>query len=166
MRDKDVSANEAKVIDSKSTVTFHFSLKLQSGELVDSNFDSKPATFTMGDGNLLEGFEQSLLGLREGQQSSIVIAAESAFGIANPDNIQCFKRREIEPLLTDNKDSILVPGLVLSFADAAKAELAGVVDRLDGDKVYINFNHPLAGKDIIFDIHILEILAATDKSNV
>lgn len=165
MRDKNVSVNETKAIDTKSTVTLHFSLKLQSGELIDSNFDSKPATFTMGDGNLLEGFEQSLLGLKEGQQSSIVIAAESAFGIANPENIQCFKRREIEPLLADDKDSILVPGLVLSFADAAKAELAGVVDRLEGDEVYINFNHPLAGKDIIFDIHILDILAGAGKLN-
>lgn len=160
-----MSVNKTKAIDTKSTVTLHFSLKLQSGELIDSNFDSKPATFTMGDGNLLEGFEQSLLGLKEGQQSSIVIAAESAFGIANPENIQCFKRREIEPLLADDKDSILMPGLVLSFADAAKAELAGVVDRLEGDEVYINFNHPLAGKDIIFDIHILEILAAAGELN-
>ena len=116
-------------------------------------------SFTVGDGNLLEGFEKSLFGMVAGEKSSCVIAAEFAFGVGNPDNIQRFRRHEIESML-EGGDATLEPGLVLSFADAAKGELAGVVDSVETEAVFVNFNHPLADKDITFDVHIVEVVPA------
>lgn len=172
-----------------STVTLHFSLSLTSGELIDSNFDAKPASFSMGDGNLLPGFESVLVGMREDQRATYTIAAADAFGESSEENFQRFSRRELEPLAaglpddvraesnsddtsddtsdgtsdgTSDESALLVPGLVLTFTDAAKGELAGVVDRIEADDVYVNFNHPLAGRDIVFDVHIIDI-AQTDS---
>jgi FKBP-type peptidyl-prolyl cis-trans isomerase SlpA len=69
-------------------VTLHFALGLETGELVDSTFDKKPATFKVGDGNLLPGFEQQLYGLKAGDKRTLQIAPEQGFGQINPQNVQ------------------------------------------------------------------------------
>ena len=151
--------DNAIAIKENTRVTLNFALKLASGDVIDSNFYKPPVTFTVGDGNLLEGFEKSLWGMVAGQKSSCVIAAEFAFGVGNPDNIQRFRRHEIESML-EGGDATLEPGLVLSFADASKGELAGVVDSVETEAVFVNFNHPLADKDITFDVYIVEVVPA------
>ncbi len=133
-----------------STVTLHFSIKLEDGQLVDSNFDGKPATFTVGDGNLLEGFEKALFGLFEGSEQSLRILPEHGFGQHNPSNIQVVPRKSFD-------DMALEEGLMISFADAQGGELPGVIASFDNDKVRVDFNHPLAGKSLQFDVKILSV---------
>ena len=140
----------AKMIGPGSTVTLHFAIKLDDGQLVDSNFEGKPATFTVGDGNLLEGFEKALFGLFEGSEESLRILPENGFGQHNPSNIQVLPRQHFE-------DMELEEGLVISFADPQGGELPGVVDRFDDNKVHVDFNHPLAGKTLFFDVRILSV---------
>jgi FKBP-type peptidyl-prolyl cis-trans isomerase SlpA len=132
-------------------VTLHFSLSLPDGQLVDSNFEGSPATFTVGDGKLLKGFEQALFGLREGAQEELTIKPEAGFGAHNPNNLQIIPRSEFEPELE------LSEGLMLSFADAKNTELPGVVVDFNDEEVTIDFNHPLAGRDITFKVAILHI---------
>lgn len=134
-----------------TSVTLHFSLTLKDGDVVDSNFDAKPATFTVGDGQMLPGFEKALYGLREGDAEQFVIPPEDGFGAHNPSNLQTIKRDEFDPGLE------LEEGLMLSFADAQNAELPGVVVDFDDDEVTVDFNHPLAGRDILFDVSIVRI---------
>jgi len=133
-----------------STVTLHFAIKLEDGQLVDSNFDGKPATFTVGDGNLLEGFEKALFGLFEGSEQSLRILPENGFGQHNPSNIQVVPRKSFD-------DMALEEGLMVSFADAQGGELPGVIASFDDDKVRVDFNHPLAGKALQFDVKILSV---------
>ncbi|MFC3114321.1 FKBP-type peptidyl-prolyl cis-trans isomerase [Cellvibrio fontiphilus] len=132
-------------------ITLHFALQLENGELVDSNFERDPATFTVGDGNLLPGFEKALFGMLEGEHKTLVIKPENGFGQRNPNNIQEIARSQFSP------DLELSEGLMLSFADAQKTELPGVVVRFDEDVVVVDFNHPLAGRDILFEVAILKI---------
>ncbi|MGH1485095.1 MAG: FKBP-type peptidyl-prolyl cis-trans isomerase [Cellvibrionaceae bacterium] len=132
-------------------VTLHFSLRLKSGEVVDSTFEKEPATFTVGDGNLLEGFERALFGLTAGAKEKFTINPEQGFGQANPNNIQNFPRDQFDD------DISLEEGLMLSFADAQNAELPGVVTTFDDESVTIDFNHPLAGKDIEFEVEIISV---------
>ncbi len=132
-------------------VTLHFALQLESGEIVDSNFERDPAIFTVGDGNLLPGFEKALFGLYEGEHKTLVIRPEDGFGQRNPNNIQEVARSQFSP------DLELSEGLMLSFADAQKTELPGVVRRFDDDIVEVDFNHPLAGRDILFEVSIVKI---------
>lgn len=135
-------------------LTLHFALRLRDGSVVDSNFEGQPAQFVLGDGNLLPGFEQPLIGMVAGQRETFVIAPEHGFGQANPNNVQTFARSTFAP------DMDLAEGLVVSFADAQKAELPGVVTAFDQDQVTVDFNHPLAGKDILFEVQILSVEAA------
>lgn len=145
-------------ITENSLVTLHFSLALADGEVIDSNFHGNAATFQMGDGSLLEGFEACLLGLNVGDRETFHVPAEKAFGPHLEDNIQNFKRHQF------GVDIVLEPGVVVSFADASGAELPGVVSRLDGDYVVVDFNHPLAGKDITFMVSILSIAEAPEEA--
>lgn len=139
------------MINNSSKVTLHFSLALDNGDLVDSTFDKAPATFVMGDGSLLPGFEEQLLGLFPSDKKTAVIEPAKAFGARNPENIQQFKRKDFAD------DAQMKPGTMFSFADAAGNELPGVLDRLEGDKVFIDFNHPLAGRNITFTVEIIDV---------
>ena len=132
-------------------VTMHFALRLPDGEVIDSNFERDPATFTVGDGNLLQGFEKAIYGLQEGDCKTLVIKPEDGFGQRNPNNVQEIARNQF------GADIELEEGLMLSFADAQKTELPGVVKRFNDDVVTIDFNHPLAGHDILFEVAILKI---------
>lgn len=132
-------------------VTLHFALRLQDGEIIDSNFERDPATFVVGDGNLLPGFEKAIFGLTEGDKKTLTISPEQGFGQRNPNNMQEFPRSEF------SSDIELREGLVLSFSDAQKTELPGVVSHFDENLVIVDFNHPLAGRDIVFDVAILKI---------
>ncbi len=137
------------VINSDSRVTLHFSLSLEDGGVVDSNFEGQAATFTMGDGSLLPGFEKHLLGLSAGDSRRFDVLPEDAFGQPNPNNCQTFKRSDFAD------DMVLQEGLVLSFADASEAELPGVVQSFDDERVIVDFNHPLAGRTIDFAVKII-----------
>lgn len=140
-------------VGQETRVTLNFALTLANGETVDSTFDRKPATFTFGDGNLLPGFENKLLGLRKGERKRFTVSPEEAFGQPNPANVQHFKRSDFAG------DMELHQGLVISFADASKAELPGVVASVSDESVVIDFNHPLAGRVIYFDVEILDVVA-------
>lgn len=150
----DLSDAVSLPIGPDTKVTLHFSLSLEDGSTVDSNFDSEPAIFVVGDGNLLPGFEAVLQGLTPGAEDVFSIHPEQGFGQHNPSNMQQFPRKEFED------DLALEPGLMLSFADANKAELPGVVTEVDQDEVTIDFNHPLAGHTISFKVKILDVVPA------
>lgn len=133
-------------------VTLHFALKLDSGDVVDSTFEKKPATFKVGDGNLLPGFEQAIYGLKAGDKRSLSISPEQGFGQGNPQNVQVMPRSQFQ-------DMELSEGLLVIFNDAANAELPGVVKAFDDNQVTIDFNHPLAGKALSFEVEIIEVKA-------
>ncbi|MFT6388351.1 MAG: FKBP-type peptidyl-prolyl cis-trans isomerase SlpA [Cellvibrionaceae bacterium] len=136
-------------------VTLHFALTLNSGEVIDSTFEKEPAQFTFGDGNLLEGFEKSLIGLTEGAKETFTIEPEAGFGQSNPNNVQYIRRDQF------GDNIALEEGLMLSFADAQNTELPGVVTAFDDKTVTVDFNHPLAGKEIQFEVEIIAVAPAT-----
>lgn len=142
------------VIAEGTKVTLHFAIKMEDGHVVDSTFDEEPATFTVGDGNLLAGFEEVLMGLSSGVKEVFKVSPEKGFGQHNPSNIQMIARDQF------SDDIVLEKGLVLSFADAQNAELPGVVADFDDKEVTVDFNHPLAGKQVEFEVEIIAVEAA------
>ncbi|KUJ79656.1 peptidylprolyl isomerase [Microbulbifer flavimaris] len=138
------------VIGEHSRVTLHFSLKLDDGSEVDTTFKGDPASFTVGDGSLLPGFEKALFGLQAGDEAEIEIPPEVGFGQRNPSNIQKVRRDHFSP------DLELEPGLVVSF-DNGSGELPGVIREVGDDEVTVDFNHPLAGQTLNFHVKIIEV---------
>lgn len=139
-------------------VTLHFSVLLLDGAVVDSTRERAPATFTVGDGNLLPGFELCLFGLKAGDKRSILLEAANAFGPHNPENVQVMRRSLFSAGL------VLEPGLVVSFADRSKAELPGVIVAVNDEEVTVDFNHPLAGKDLTFQVEIINVVDADSQT--
>ncbi|NRP09309.1 MULTISPECIES: peptidylprolyl isomerase [unclassified Marinobacterium] len=136
-------------IEQGRKVTMHFAIKLTDGQIVDSNFEGAPVEFEVGDGNIPEGFEAALTGLKVGDHLDLTIDPERGFGQHNPSNIQTMKR-------SDFKDMELEPGLVISFQEPG-GELPGVIVEFDDERVEVDFNHPLAGKTILFEVQVLNI---------
>ena len=139
-------------IGQHTEVTLHFALHLEDGNTVDSTFDKAPATFKVGDGNLLPGFENALFGLKAGDKRDITVPPENAFGQPNPQNLQVMPRNQFEGME-------LAEGLLVIFNDAANAELPGIVKAFDDQQVTVDFNHPLSGKTLRFEVHILDVRA-------
>ena len=134
-------------------VTLHFAIKLDNGDVVDNTFEKNPATFRVGDGNLLPGFESVLFGLKSGDKRVLAIEPEQGFGQPNPQNVQVMPRGNFQ-------DMELSEGLLIIFNDAANAELPGVVKMVDDTHVTVDFNHPLAGKPLSFEVEILSVKPA------
>ena len=137
-------------------VTLIFKLALSTGDVIDSTGDES-ATFEVGDGSLLPGFESAMYGMKAGDSAQLPIAAEQGFGLPNDENVHMMKRALFE--VSQN----LVEGLVVSFADGEGGERPGVVNRLFDDLVEINFNHPLAGKDLLFSVQIKQVEQISDE---
>jgi FKBP-type peptidyl-prolyl cis-trans isomerase SlpA len=132
-------------------VYLNFSLSLETGEEVDSNFGAEPVSFVMGDGSLLPGFERRLLGMRSGEGAEYLVSPEEGFGERREDNLHSMPRTEFEA------DAQLEPGAMFVFADAAGGELPGVVAEVSADTVIVDFNHPLSGRTIRFKVLIARV---------
>jgi len=146
------SGVEAPAIAAGAQVTLNFAIELEDGTLVDGNFERAPASFRIGDGTLPEGFEHCLLGLRAGAERRFRLAPEQGFGRGSPANVMTLPRQRFAAGLN------LEPGLVVDFATAA-GSLPGVVRAVEGDRVLVDFNHPLAGRTLIFAVAIRAVAA-------
>ena len=142
------------MISEGTRVTLNFALVLDDGSEIDSNFEKEPASFSVGDGSLLPGFERALFGLKSGDEATLEILPEEGFGQPNDNNLQTIKRDQFDV------GSELVAGMVFSFADAAGGELPGVVKTFDADEVTVDFNHPLAGRTLSFRVAIHNVEVA------
>ena len=149
------SEGSKQKIQMGSRISLHFALLMPSGEEIDTTRRGKPASLTLGDGNLLPGFEEALLGLSAGDDAQLVIPAEQAFGERVEANVRLLAKTLFAEF---NSEEPLEPGLVVSF-QAPDGELPGVVKAVYDDTVQVDFNHPLSGSDITFDVSILSVAA-------
>jgi len=140
-------------VSESTRVTLNFALYLEDGSEVDSNFGQAPASFVVGDGSLLPGFERAIFGLRSGEAGEFAIPPENGFGQPNDNNIQVVSREHFD-------DGDLERGMVFTFADASGGEVPGVVIDFDNDEVTVDFNHPLSGRTITFKVLIHKVEAA------
>ena len=143
---------EPDLIAPGSRVRLHFSLATSDGTELTSTFGQDPIDITLGKGSLIEGLEQSLIGLHPGDQGTFALSAEDAYGPRDEERLQQLPRTDFPAEMT------LEPGLVIGFETPTGEELAGIVAEIAEQDVLIDFNHPLAGRDILFRVQILEIL--------
>ncbi|MDO6685082.1 MULTISPECIES: FKBP-type peptidyl-prolyl cis-trans isomerase [unclassified Agarivorans] len=140
------------MIQQGSKVELHFVLKLSDGTIAESTYNyPKPAQLVVGDGSLTEGFERCLEGLKAGDKSQFELSAEQAFGPSNPDNIKYFERSKF------GEEAPAEEGSIIAFAQPDGSEIPGIVREVTGDSVTVDFNHPLAGQTVIFEVEILAV---------
>ena len=139
-----------KMIEDGRTVSFDYTLTV-NGEVVDSSAGRKPLTYVHGKGTIIPGLSKQLEGLKEGSEKKIIVGPEDAYGIVDPKAFQEVPRNVLP------KDIELKPGMVLQAATPDGKKTLVRVSELRGDKVLLNFNHPLAGKTLEFQVKIVSI---------
>jgi FKBP-type peptidyl-prolyl cis-trans isomerase SlpA len=129
----------------------HFSLTLEDGTVAEDSFNAEPLQFTMGDGSLNEGLELGLYGMQAGDEEILHMSPEQTFGFHDPDNIHEMARSDFDA------DMPLEEGMIIAFNTPAGDELPGMIKQVLTDTVTVDFNHPLAGHDLIYRVKILDI---------
>jgi FKBP-type peptidyl-prolyl cis-trans isomerase SlpA len=140
-----------------SFLTLHYRLAGPDGGALVDTFDEPPATLTLGSGALAPAMEERLIGLPEGARASFELAAGEAFGERNPELLQRVKLSLLHEL--GDPDAQYGVGDVVQFPtpDGA-ASYAGVVREVGDGWLLFDFNHPLAGQPVRFDVHVVGIL--------
>lgn len=141
----------AKQVKTGAEVALAYRLALADGTEVDSASVETPFLFTVGDGSLIEGLENLLVGLTVGEKQAFLIAASDAFGVADPDQLHTLPRGQFDATMA------LEPGTVIGFESPSGDEVAATVVEADEDSVVVDFNHPLAGRDLQFEVEVLSI---------
>lgn len=145
------------MVTADSEVVLHFDLKLEDGSAADSTrVHNKPAKLRIGDGSLTANFEACLMGMKVGERKAFTLAPEDAFGQPNPDNIHHMDRTKF------GADTPPTPGMIIAFTQPGGVEIPGIIREVAGDSVTVDFNHPLAGQTVIFDVEIIQIAKSED----
>jgi FKBP-type peptidyl-prolyl cis-trans isomerase SlpA len=140
-----------------SFLTLHYRLAGPDGADIINTFAEKPATLSLGTGELAPAMEARLIGLEEGTRTTFELPAGVAFGQRNPDLVQRVKRGLLDEL--GDPDETYHVGDVVQFPtpDGAGA-YAGVVREVGDESVLFDFNHPLAGQPVTFEVHVIGVL--------
>ena len=144
--------NAPDTIQADSLVTLHY--RVASGDNIElvSTFNSSPATLQLGTGELAPPLEQCLIGVGVGEHRVFQLEPDQAFGAHNPQLVQRLPRSELPSAADPELHS------TLEFRSAAGNQFTGTVRELDADGLLLDFNHPLAGKTIRFEVAIKGIL--------
>ena len=138
-------------------LTLHYRLAGPDGADVVNTFDGKPATLSLGQGQLSPAIEARLLGLAEGAREAFELPAGAAFGARNPELLQRVKLSLLRELGDPDEDYAV--GDVVQFPTPdGQGRYAGVVRELGPDWLLFDFNHPLAGQALRFEVHVLGVL--------
>ncbi len=144
-------------IEPGSFLTLHYRLAGPDGADVVNTFGDKPATLSLGTGQLAPAMEARLLGLAEGARQTFELAAGEAFGARNPQLLQRVKLALLHEL--GDPDAQYGIGDVVQFPTPDGAgSYAGVVREVGPDWLLFDFNHPLAGQPVRFEVQVLGVL--------
>ncbi len=140
-----------------SFLTLHYRLAGPDGADVVNTFDGQPATLSLGSGQLAPAIERELIGLAEGSQHRIELPAGAAFGERNPEMLQRVKLALLREL--GDPDASYAVGDVVQFPTPdGQGQYAGVVREVGEGWLLFDFNHPLAGQPVTFEVRIVGIL--------
>ncbi|HKK06503.1 MAG TPA: peptidylprolyl isomerase [Gammaproteobacteria bacterium] len=147
-------SNEGLEIGPRREVVMHYTVTLDDGTVADTSRDDDPLSFVVGDGSLIDSLERKLYGLRAGDKRDFRLGPHEAFGFSDLDNIHRLPRADFPG------DLPLEPGTIIGFDTPSGEEVPGTIQALEDDTVVVDFNHPLAGYEITFDVEIIEVREA------
>lgn len=127
------------------------------GQLVDSSEGRAPLEFLQGAGNIIPGLEEELYGMELGESKNVIVSAEDGYGEPDPDAFVDVPRAQFPAEIP------LEPGIELQVRDDTGRVLLARIDRVDDQNVRLDFNHPLAGKELNFQVKIVGLRDATEE---
>ena len=146
-----------KTVQQGSFLTLHYRLAGPDGADVVSTFAAKPATLTVGAGQLSPAIEARLVGLQEGAEASFELAPGEAFGERNPDMLQKLRRSVLDEMGDPEAEYHVGDEVEFPTPDGS-GRFAGVVRECGEDWLLFDFNHPLAGQAVTFQVRLIGVL--------
>ena len=144
------------VVTESSYLTLHYRLAVAGGADIVTTFNGTPATLMLGQGQLAPFLEQRLLGLPEGTHQTFELSAAEAFGERNPDLIQAVSKATLDENSVPGTDYSV--GEVVEFNAPKGGRFAGVLLELRESSALFDFNHPLAGQPLQFEVKLISVL--------
>ncbi len=146
----------AQSVEKNAVVSFHYTLKdKETGSVIESSRESgQPVTFLVGAGEIIPGLESRMMGMTSGESKEIEVPAQEAYGPRNPELIQKAPREYFQNIPLEK-------GLPLQAQTPEGGVVNMVVVDFDDQTVTVDMNHPLAGRDLIFDVEVLDIREAS-----
>jgi peptidylprolyl isomerase len=139
-------------VNDGDTVKVHYTGKLENDVVFDTSNEREPLQFTIGEGRVIPGFEEAVAGMEPGESKTANIPADQAYGPYHEEMVRALDRNQLPP------DIELEVGQHLeSRSEEGQSFIVTVID-ISGSTVTLDANHPLAGKDLSFDIELLEIV--------
>jgi len=150
MRDKGLFVSDDMV------VSLEYTLRLdEGGEVVDASENNEPLEFIQGHGEIVPGLEQALYGMSVGDEKRVVVQPDDGYGELDPDAFQLL------PLDAFPSDVTLEPGMNLELEDEKGEVMLAIVSEIRKDSVLLDFNHPLAGETLYFQVRVVGLRPAT-----
>ena len=145
-----VTSAYERTIEKGRTVSIHYILRVD-GKVLESTVGKAPLTYHQGDGKILPALAKALEGLKEGDHKRVVLPPQKAYGLNDPKQYRLVKKSSF-PI-----DLKLLPGMVVDIKSPQGDVLPAIVWEVHKDDVLLNFNHPLAGKTLVFDVTVVKI---------
>jgi FKBP-type peptidyl-prolyl cis-trans isomerase SlpA len=139
------------MIERNSRVTLFYRLGLTDDRVLEDNFEAEPMTVLLGQGEMAEGLELALIGLHEGDEQTIDIGPDLAFGYVDETLFRAMARSEFDPTMD------LEVGLIIEFVNEDGDSLPGTIIDFDDDRVDVDLNHPLAGQTVRYSVKIVAV---------
>lgn len=151
-----MSSSTAPVVTESSYLTLHYRLATADGTDIVTTFGATPATLMLGQGQLAPFLEQRLLGMAEGTHQTFELSPAEGFGERNPELIQAVSKKTLE----DNSvpDADYQVGDLVDFAAPSGGRFAGVLREMRENDAVFDFNHPLAGQPLSFEVQLISVL--------
>ncbi len=134
-----------------NSVKVHYTGRLEDGTVFDSSQNREPLQFTLGDGNMIKGFDAAVHGMEIGQEITVTIPSDEAYGEKREDMMIDIPRNQVPEHIKPEL------GMELTLQSQEGHPMPVKVVHLDDEKIILDANHPLAGEDLIFDITLVEI---------
>ena len=142
-------------IEDNSVVSFNYEVKdAKTGEIVDSNMGQAPLSFITGKQQIILGLENQMKGMSAGDNADILVSASEAYGEYNPEAVQTMPREQFAGIE-------LQEGMTLYGQSEDGQTVQVTVKSFNDNEVVIDFNHPLAGKDLLFTVNVAEVREPT-----
>ncbi|MBU0469325.1 MAG: peptidylprolyl isomerase [Candidatus Omnitrophica bacterium] len=141
---------EAQMISEGKEVTMDYTLKVNN-EIVDTSVGKEPLTYTQGSNVIIPGLETALEGLEPGAEKTVVVPANEAYGENNPEAVVEIPK---DQLTSEETPQV---GMVLQMQTNTGEAMVGIIQEVKEDALVIDFNHPLAGKELTFEVKIIGV---------
>ncbi|MBU0681399.1 MAG: peptidylprolyl isomerase [Proteobacteria bacterium] len=139
------------IIEAGNLVSVHYTGTFEDGEVFDSSQGRDPLSFQVGAGQMIQGFDQAVLGMKQGENKKITLAPEEAYGPRDEELLIDIPAEQFP------EEMKLEKGMMLQLTNQAGQPVPATVAEISEESVKMDVNHPMAGKTLVFDIEIVEV---------